>query len=132
MPENEISKENVVHKGGCHCGKVRFEVEAPTDIDALSCTCSMCSKSGFLHLIVAADQFRITAGEDNLSDYRFNTGIAKHLFCKSCGVKAFYVPRSHPEGWSVNVHCINRETVRSLSVTGFDGDNWEANINSIA
>ena len=121
----------LVHKGGCHCGAVRFEVDAPADIEATSCNCSICNKTGFLHLIVPADRFRITAGEDNLTDYRFNTGTAKHLFCKTCGVKAFYRPRSHPDGWSVNVHCIDQDTVGTVTVTEFDGDNWEANIASL-
>lgn len=123
--------EKIVHKGGCHCGAVRFEVMAPADIEALSCTCSMCSKTGFLHLIVEDDAFEIIKGEDHLTDYRFNTGTARHLFCKSCGVKAFYVPRSHPDGWSVNVNCIDRDTVNSLKVEEFDGANWDQNIASI-
>jgi hypothetical protein len=123
--------DTVTHKGGCHCGAVRFEVDAPGDIAATSCTCSMCSKTGFLHLIATADQFRITKGADNLTDYRFNTGVAKHLFCSTCGVKAFYVPRSHPDGWSVNVHCIDKDTVTGVNVTEFDGANWEANIASL-
>jgi len=123
--------ENIVHKGGCHCGAVRFEVEAPADMEVISCTCSMCNKTGFLHLIVEAGQFRIIKGKDSLTDYRFNTGTAQHLFCKTCGVKAFYVPRSHPDGWSVNVHCIDQETIKHLNVSEFDGANWETNIASI-
>jgi len=121
----------ITHNGGCHCGAVRFEVDAPADIEATSCTCSICSKTGFLHLIVPADQFRITTGTDNLTDYRFNTGTAKHVFCKTCGVKSFYVPRSHPDGWSVNVHCLDEGTTNSISISAFDGANWEANIASI-
>lgn len=124
-------KTQVTHKGGCHCGAVRFEVDAPAEIEATHCNCSICNKTGFLHLMVPAGQFRISAGEDGLTDYRFNTGTAKHLFCKVCGVKAFYVPRSHPDGWSVNVHCIDKDTVESIEVNEFDGANWEANIASI-
>jgi len=123
--------KQITHTGGCHCGAVRFEVLAPAVLDATSCNCSICNKTGFLHLIVTADDFRVTAGEDNLTDYRFNTGTAKHLFCKTCGVKAFYRPRSHPDGWSVNVHCIDKDTVLGVEVTEFDGDNWEENIASI-
>lgn len=121
----------VTHKGGCHCGAVRFEVDAPADIKAKSCTCSICAKTGFLHLIVGSNEFRITKGANQLTDYRFNTGTAKHLFCKKCGVKPFYVPRSHPDGWSANVHCIDKDTVDSVTVIEFDGANWEANIASI-
>ena len=91
----------------------------------------MCSKAGFIHLIVKAEDFRITAGKEALTEYRFNTETAKHLFCKLCGVKPFYVPRSHPDGWSVNATCIDLETVKGREVSTFDGANWEANIDSI-
>jgi len=121
----------VTHTGGCHCGSVRFEVDAPADLDVLSCTCSMCSKTGFIHLIAKASAFRIMAGEDLLTEYRFNTKTANHMFCEKCGVKAFYVPRSHPDGWSVNANCLNKETVASITVTEFDGANWENNISNI-
>lgn len=119
----------ITHKGGCHCGTVRFELEAPESPDAYTCTCSMCSKTGFVHLFATKAEFRITSGEDNLAEYRFNTGVARHLFCKTCGVKAFYVPRSHPDGWSVNVNCIDDGTIETLNMTQFDGANWEKNIN---
>ncbi len=127
-----MSIEKITHSGGCHCGSVRFEVQAPADLSVLSCTCSMCSKTGFLHLIIEAEDFKITAGKGMLTDYRFNTGTAKHLFCKKCGVKSFYVPRSHPNGWSVNAHCIDDATVSSVKITEFDGANWEQNIKTIA
>ena len=116
------------HKGGCHCGTVRFELRAPADLSARSCTCSMCSKTGFLHVFASQDEFTITEGEDNLTEYRFNTGTARHLFCKTCGVKAFYVPRSHPDGWSINANCIDPDTIASLTLSEFDGANWEANV----
>lgn len=122
---------SVTHKGSCHCGAVQFSVSAQADMEALSCTCSMCSKTGFLHLIVKAEDFQITAGEENLTEYRFNTGTARHLFCSICGVKPFYVPRSHPDGWSVNVNCLDKSTVASITVEQFDGANWERNIEAI-
>ena len=121
----------VTHTGGCHCGAVRFEVKAPADLVVLSCTCSMCSTTGFLHLIAADEDFVITAGEDNLTEYRFNTGTARHLFCKTCGVKPFYVPRSHPDGWSVNANCLDKSTIKNMSISEFDGANWEDNITTI-
>ncbi|MBV1901892.1 MAG: GFA family protein [Kordiimonadaceae bacterium] len=123
--------KKVTHTGGCHCGTVRFEVDAPAVLALTRCTCSMCSKAGFIHLIVKAEDFRITAGKEALTEYRFNTETAKHLFCKLCGVKPFYVPRSHPDGWSVNATCIDLETVKGREVSTFDGANWEANIDSI-
>ncbi len=116
------------HSGGCHCGAVRFEVDAAADIVATRCNCSICRMTGFLHLIVAADKFRQTQGEDALSTYTFNTGVARHHFCRSCGVKSFYVPRSHPDGISVNVNCLDPATIASVTVEDFDGANWEENI----
>jgi len=123
--------DKVTHTGGCHCGAVRFEVDAPADIEVLSCTCSMCSRTGFLHLIAKGDEFRLLSGADHLTEYRFNTGTAKHLFCKVCGVKSYYIPRSHPDGFSVNANCLDKETVHSMHIEEFDGANWEANIESI-
>lgn len=117
-----------IHKGGCHCGRVRFEVDAPAEIEATDCNCSICRMSGFLHLIVREDEFRLLQGEESLSTYTFNTGAAKHHFCSSCGVKSFYVPRSHPDGVSVNVHCIDEGSIENLLVTPFDGQNWEQNV----
>jgi len=113
------------HSGGCHCGKVRFEVLAPAELEVSECNCSICSKSGYLHLIVAADRFHLQRGGDALTTYTFNTGTAKHLFCSTCGIKSFYVPRSHPDGFSVNARCIDSATVTRMSVREFDGREWE-------
>ena len=120
------------HQGGCHCGRVRFEVDAPAVIEATDCNCSVCRKSGFRHLIVAESEFRLLQGEDALTTYTFNTGVAKHHFCRHCGVKSFYVPRSHPNGISVNVHCLDGDTVESVNVTPFDGANWEQNVSKLS
>ena len=110
--------------GGCHCGAVRFEAEvgAPP-LDVLACNCSICAMTGFIHLIVPHEHFALLKGEEALTGYRFGTGAAEHLFCAQCGVKSFYQPRSHPEAWSVNAHCLNQEV--ALSVTAFDGRHWE-------
>jgi centromere protein V len=116
----------VVHAGGCHCGRVRFEVRAPAEITVADCNCSMCRRSGYLHLIVPRPKFRLLQGEDALVTYTFNTGVAKHLFCKACGVKSFYVPRSHPDCYSVNARCLDDGTVTRTIVQPFDGRNWEA------
>ena len=118
----------VTHKGGCHCGAVRFEVTAPANIKATRCNCSICRMSGFLHLIVPARDFLLTTPEDALSEYTFNTGVAKHLFCSRCGIKSFYVPRSHPEGYSVNVNCLEPGTIEGVDVEDFDGRHWGQNI----
>lgn len=116
----EESSALIAHRGGCHCGAVRFEVDAPADLEALECNCSMCTMTGFLHLIVPASRFRLLAGQESLVAYTFNTGVAKHLFCRHCGVKSFYVPRSNPDGFSVNVRCLARESIRSVSTRLFD------------
>ncbi len=115
----------VAHRGGCHCGRVRFEVRAPAAIEAADCNCSICAKAGYLHLIVPMDRFKLLQGLEALSTYTFNTGVAKHHFCATCGIKSFYVPRSHPDGVSVNVRCIDAGTIESLAVVAFDGRDWD-------
>lgn len=119
------------HKGGCHCGRVRFEVTAPENLTVNECNCSICRMSGYLHLIVRKADFRLLSGEPDLSAYTFNSGVAKHYFCRHCGIKSFYVPRSNPDGYSVNARCLDGDTVASLIVEQFDGQNWEANADSL-
>ena len=110
--------------GGCHCGAVRFSASMPDPpVPALACNCSICSMTGFLHVIVPHDRFELLTGRDSLTSYRFGSGAADHLFCSNCGVKSFYQPRSHPDAWSVNVNCLDE--VPELSVEQFDGRNWE-------
>ena len=116
---------SIVHSGGCHCGRVRFEVDAPADLTVSECNCSICSKAGYLHLIVPRSRFRLLQGAESLTTYTFNTGTAKHLFCSVCGVKSFYVPRSHPDGYSVNARCLDAGTVEELTVKPFNGRAWE-------
>jgi len=116
------------HKGGCHCGRIRFEVDAPAAINATRCNCSICTMSGYLHLFVSGENFRLLQGEGAIQTYTFNTGTARHHFCKYCGVKSFYVPRSHPDGISVNVNCLVLESIESIDEKAFDGSNWEQNI----
>jgi hypothetical protein len=115
----------ITHRGGCHCGRVRFEIEAPARLQVIDCNCSMCAKSGYLHLIVPKERFRLLSGSDALTTYEFNTRTAKHLFCSICGVKSFYVPRSHPDGYSVNARCLDEGSVQDLSIVHADGKNWE-------
>ena len=111
-------------RGGCHCGDVRFEAEvAEPPVPALDCNCSICSMTGFLHIIVPHDRFELLSGRDALVGYRFGTGAAEHLFCGRCGVKSFYQPRSHPDCWSVNANCLDEPV--ELAVETFDGRNWK-------
>jgi|EndMetStandDraft_4_1072995.scaffolds.fasta_scaffold145722_1 hypothetical protein len=118
--------------GGCHCGGVRFEVALPEEVEAQTCNCSMCAKTGFVHVIVPESRFRITKGVERLAEYTFNTRVAKHLFCSECGVKSFYRPRSNPDGWSVNARCLDDVDGVTLNITPFDGQNWEANAAGLA
>jgi hypothetical protein len=115
----------VTHRGGCHCRRVRFEALAPARIEVLDCNCSICSRTGYLHLIVPKERFKLLSGADVLTTYEFNTGTAKHLFCSICGIKSFYVPRSHPDGYSVNARCLDEGTVEQTIVVPWDGRNWE-------
>lgn len=112
-------------RGSCHCGAVRFEAEVPDAVEVLDCNCSICAKTGFRHLIVPHGDFTLLAGAEALTSYRFGTGAADHLFCRVCGVKSFYQPRSHPEAWSVNLKAVEDLTGLEISVRGFDGRNWE-------
>ena len=112
----------IVH-GGCHCGAVRFEAELPEPpVPALDCNCSVCAMTGFLHVMVAHEQFELVTGREALTSYRFGTGAAEHLFCATCGIKSFYQPRSHPDCWSLNAHCFDAPV--ELEITRFDGKNW--------
>ena len=119
-----------LYAGGCHCGAVRFRVEV-SEHKALSCNCSICKKKGFLHLIVPKDKFVLLAGKDALTTYTFNTGVAKHQFCKVCGIHAFYVPRSHPDCVDVNVRALDGDVEERFTVEPFDGKNWEDNVDKI-
>ena len=111
--------------GGCHCGRVRFEVDAPAAPEVLDCNCSVCRMTGFLHLIVPATRFRLLSGAEDLVQYTFNTGVAKHRFCRHCGIKSFYIPRSHPDGVDINAHCLDGGTVAALQVVPFDDNDRE-------
>ena len=113
------------YQGGCHCGRVRFRVT--TDLSRVTeCNCSVCTKKGFLHLIVPPEAFELLRGKDALTTYRFNTGVAQHTFCATCGIHPFYIPRSDPDKIDVNVRCLDGVDVGALTIGHFDGRNWEA------
>jgi hypothetical protein len=114
-------------KGSCHCGAVTWEAMTADDVVIEECNCSMCAAVGFLHLIVPAKDFTLLTGQDALTEYTFNAGVAKHLFCRHCGVKSFYIPRSNPDGYSLNLRCMDRAQFNSIKINQFDGQNWEAN-----
>ncbi len=114
----------VTHRGGCHCGRVRFACEAPAEIEVQDCNCSICRKSGYRHLVVPKQRFTLLAGADALTSYRFGTGVAEHLFCAVCGIKSFYAPRSAPDCYSVNALCLDPGTVTAETVVALDGAGW--------
>lgn len=116
-----------VLEGGCHCGAVRFRVQV-AEFEATDCNCSMCTKKGMLHLIVPPERFELLKGSDALTTYTFNTGVAKHRFCRTCGVHSFYTPRSHPDKIDVNIRCLDGDAWRRFSITPFDGQNWESHV----
>lgn len=120
------------HSGSCHCGAIVIEVEAPAEIEAYECNCSICARTAFLHLVVPAASLALVQGRDAISTYTFNTGVARHYFCRHCGCRPFYVPRSNPDGYSVNVRCLDASTIAHLTVTPFDGQNWEQHADALS
>ena len=121
----------MIYQGSCHCQAINFEVEAPEVLEVDRCNCSICTKSGFLHLIVPKSKFKLLTGEENITTYTFNTGVAKHTFCKTCGVKPSYIPRSNPDGVDVNVNCLD-PFPENIEITEFDGQNWEEHAHKVA
>jgi len=119
------------YQGSCHCRAIKFEVEVADTMEVDQCNCSICSKSGFLHLIVPLSKFTLLSGKDAITTYTFGTGVAKHTFCRHCGVKPFYTPRSNPDGIDINVNCLDNKP-KSIKINAFDGQNWERNAASLA
>ena len=118
--------------GGCHCGAVRFEVDLPAAFEVEDCNCSICAMSGNIHVIVPAVRFRMVRGAEYLTEYTFNTDAAKHLFCKRCGVKSYYIPRSNPDGYAVTYRWLDNWMDLDVTINAFDGQNWEANAGALA
>ncbi|KAF6150767.1 hypothetical protein GIB67_020850 [Kingdonia uniflora] len=116
----------MVHNGGCHCGKVRWEAQAPQSVTAWSCNCSDCSMRGNTHFIIPSTCFKLLReSEQFLSTYTFGTHTSKHTFCKVCGITSFYVPRSNPDGVAVTVKCVDPGTLNHFEIKYFDGRNWD-------
>ncbi|XP_047046292.1 centromere protein V-like [Lolium rigidum] len=117
---------DVVHNGGCHCRRVRWQVEAPASVVAWICNCSDCSMRGNTHFVVPADKFALQPGaDDSLTTYTFGTHTAKHKFCKVCGITSFYIPRSNPDGIAVTAACVDPGTLAHVEYRKADGKNWE-------
>jgi hypothetical protein len=116
------------HRGQCHCGEISFEFDAPAAVDVTDCNCSMCDMTGHVHVFVPHEDLRFLSGKDHLSEYRFNSRQAVHMFCSTCGIKPIYQPRSHPDQWSVNYRCVKAGTLTIANRIAFDGSDWEGNI----
>lgn len=125
-----MTSSSFTFSGGCHCGAVRFELRV-SELVALDCNCSICAKKGFLHVIVKNDAFDLLTSPAALATYSFGTHTAKHQFCKTCGIHAFYRPRSHPDGWDVNARALDDDAWRRFRIEPFDGKNWEDNVETI-
>ena len=119
-----------VLEGGCHCGAVRYRVTVRSR-DAIECNCSICKKKGYLHLIVAEEDFELLRGAEAITTYTFGTHAAQHHFCSRCGIHSYYRPRSHPERVDVNIRCLDRVEPSDFRLCSFDGQNWEDNIEAL-
>jgi len=126
----KMQQEHKIYSGGCHCGSVRFQVKIK-EYKARDCNCSICTKKGFLHLIVSPEQFTILSGQESLTNYTFNTHTAQHTFCSICGIHPFYIPRSHPDKIDVNLRALDGEVMADFQIEPFDGRNWEENITTL-
>ena len=116
--------------GECHCKSIRFEFYCRKDVSIVKCNCSICSITNFLHLIIPHKDFILLRGKEHLHTYQFNKNIAKHFFCKICGIKSFYQPRSHKNCFSINYNSvINPPKIKS--VNSFNGRDFENNIKAL-
>jgi len=124
---------SMVHRGGCHCGLVRFECEAAANpLVCYDCNCSDCRMRRNVHFVVPSSKFKLiqdegggAGGSAALAEYRWKSGVARHLFCSRCGITPFYRPRSNPDGWAITFQCLDPGTVASVEVRHFDGQHWE-------
>lgn len=117
--------DEVLHKGGCHCRRVQYQVHAPATLHCIECNCTICNMKQNVHFIVPATKFQLLSGEEFLTTYTFNTHQANHKFCKVCGVQSFYIPRSNPDGVGIMPHCLDQTSVKEIIVQKFDGSKWE-------
>ncbi|XP_023341645.1 centromere protein V [Eurytemora carolleeae] len=123
--EEKYNENLIEYTGGCHCGKVGWNVLAPALLKVVRCNCSVCRMKMNDHVIVPENRFILLFGKDNLQTYTFNTHQARHLFCKNCGVQSFYRPRSNPGGVGFMPHCILSPDIQEIQLIQFDGKDWE-------
>lgn len=117
------------YHGSCHCGAVRFEVDAEIT-RVTECNCSICRKKGILHHRVAPECFRLVRGAAALGTYRFGTGVARHHFCSLCGIHVFTRPRAAPELYTINVRVLDDYALaeQQPEVLHFEGRDWDAHV----
>jgi hypothetical protein len=118
-------RERTTYRGGCHCGRVAYEVVGRLETVGV-CNCSICTMKAYMHWIVPREDFELLTPWESLATYTFNTRTAKHHFCPQCGVASFYVARSDPDKIDINVRCLEGVDVTALAIESFDGRNWEA------
>jgi hypothetical protein len=121
---SKAKKKSQTYRGGCHCGRVAFEASGTIE-DLEECNCSICTKKGYVHWFIPRESFHLLTPAEDLTTYRFNTGVAQHHFCPTCGVASFYIPRSDPDKIDVNVRCLEGFDLAKFRVKLFDGRNWE-------
>ena len=108
--------------GGCHCGAIKFKFYSKESVEIWKCNCSICSMLDYEHLFIEHNDLKIIKGTELITEYFFGTKKAKHFFCKDCGIKSFYQPRSHPDSFSVNLKCVD-EPPEITNIVYFDGKN---------
>ncbi len=113
----------MIYKGSCHCGAIKFEFEGPAIESGVKCNCSICRRKGAMmsSFLLASSEIRISAAEDSLSTYEFGSGIAKHHFCKKCGIYTFHQTLRKVGHYRVNIGCLDGVDSINLPYEVFDG-----------
>lgn len=108
------------YKGSCHCKNIEFEVE--TNLEKIAqCNCSICIRRNAKMIMVPKENFTLTKGESDLALYQFNSNVAKHYFCKKCGIYTHHNRKSDPNGMGVNLGCIDDLDATEYDAIAFDG-----------
>jgi hypothetical protein len=119
------------HRGGCHCGALRFEVEADLSAPASRCNCTLCTKLGATGMCVKPEAFVLLSSEAELGTYEWGFKTARRFFCKSCGINAYgrgYLEVLGGHYVSVNLNCLDDIEPRDLKLVHWDGrhNNWQS------